>query len=73
MLKKVKAHCSLTFMQVSVNFIRTVLAVDTLIRLLDKPFSAKDLLHVYIIVRPKREPSNPLYTGNHYLHLRYPN
>ena len=32
MLKEVMAHCCLTFMQVSVNFVRTVLAMDTLMR-----------------------------------------
>ena len=65
MLKEVMAHYCLTFMQVFVNFVRTVFAIDTLMRLLDKPFSAKDLLHVYTVVRLKREPGNPLYTGNH--------
>ena len=56
----------------SVNFVRTVLAVDTLMQILDKPFSAEDLLHVYIVVRPKKEPDNPFYEDNHYLRLRKP-
>ncbi|GFS29945.1 hypothetical protein Acr_00g0009250 [Actinidia rufa] len=46
--------------------------LDTLMQILDKPFSAKDLLHVYTIVRPKKEPSNTFYEGNHYLRLRKP-
>ena len=50
----------LTLMQVFVNFIRNVLVVDTLMRLLDKPFSAEDLLHVYSIVQPKTKLGNPL-------------
>ncbi|GFZ19131.1 hypothetical protein Acr_27g0008700 [Actinidia rufa] len=58
--------------KVSVNFVRIVLAVDTLMQILDKPFNDKDLLHVYTIVRPKKEPSNPFYEGNHYLRLRKP-
>ena len=29
LLKEMMAHCSLTFMQVSVNFVRTVLTMDT--------------------------------------------
>ena len=32
MLKEVMARCRLTFMQVSVNFVKTVLAMDTLMR-----------------------------------------
>ena len=34
------------------------------------PFSAEDLLHVYTVVRSKREPRTPLLKGSHYLHLR---
>ena len=55
MLKAMMARYRLPFMQVSVNFVRTVLVVDTLMRLLDKPFSVKYLLHVYIVVRLKKE------------------
>ncbi|GFS42013.1 hypothetical protein Acr_00g0077680 [Actinidia rufa] len=58
---------------VSVNFIHTVLAVDTLVNILDKPFSASDLFHICTIVRPKKEPGNPFYSGNHCLCLRDPN
>ena len=48
------ALCCLTFMQVSINFIRTVLAVDALMKREEKEFVAKDLLHVYYIVRPRK-------------------
>ncbi|GFS36489.1 hypothetical protein Acr_00g0046260 [Actinidia rufa] len=41
-------------------------------QILDKPFSAEDLLHVYTVVQPKKEPCNPFYEGNHYLCLRKP-
>ncbi|GFS33558.1 hypothetical protein Acr_00g0029260 [Actinidia rufa] len=73
LLKEAMACCRLTFMQVSVNFVRTVLTMDMLIRILDKTFGAEDFFNVYTVVRPKREPGNPLYTGNHYLCLRNPN
>ena len=36
------------------------------------PFSAEDLLHVYTMVWPKREPHKPLLKGNHYLRLKNP-
>ncbi|GFS36273.1 hypothetical protein Acr_00g0045040 [Actinidia rufa] len=35
---------------VSVKFVRTMLTVDTLMQILDKPFSAEDLLHVYTVL-----------------------
>ena len=70
LLKEVMAHYRLTFMQVFVNFVRTMLTMDTLMQILDKPFSAEDLLHVYTVVQPKKEPSNFSYEGNHYLSLR---
>ena len=38
-------------------------------RLMEKPFGAEDLLHVYIVVWPKSESGNPLSPGN-YLRLR---
>ena len=60
LLKEVMARCRLTFMHVSVNFVRTVLVVDTLMRLVEKPFSAEDLLHIYTVVWPKSDPDNPL-------------
>ncbi|GFS41177.1 hypothetical protein Acr_00g0072800 [Actinidia rufa] len=43
LLKKVMACFCLTFMRVSVNFVRTVLMVDTLMQTLDKPFSVEVL------------------------------
>ncbi|GFZ12041.1 hypothetical protein Acr_23g0004260 [Actinidia rufa] len=48
-----------------------VCSVDTM-QILDKFFSAEDLLHVYTVVRPNNVPSNPFYEGNHYLRLRNP-
>ena len=72
-LKAVMARYHLTFMQVSVNFVRTVFVVNTLMHQMELPFSAEDLLHVYTVVRPKREPHSPLPQGNHYLRLRHPN
>ena len=72
MLKEVMARCHLTFTQVFVKFVQTVLVVDTLMCQMELPFSATDLLHVYIVVRPKREPSSPFLKGNHYLRLRNP-
>ena len=67
MLKELIVHCHLTFMQVSVNFVRTVLGVDTLMCYQELPFSASDLLKVYTVVRPKREPRTNLLKSNHYL------
>ena len=32
LLKKVMAHCGLTFIQASINFVRTVLTIDTLMQ-----------------------------------------
>ena len=64
LLKEVMARCHLTFMQVFINFVRTMLVVDTLMQILDKPFSVEDLLHVYTVVRPKKESSNLFYEGN---------
>ncbi|GFZ06601.1 hypothetical protein Acr_18g0007710 [Actinidia rufa] len=48
---------------VSVNFVRTVLEVDTLMRQMKLPFSAEDLLHVYTIVRPMNELGTPFFIG----------
>ena len=59
-------------MHVSVNFVRTVLMVDTLMNILDKPFSASNLFHIYTVVWPKKELGNPFYSGNYYLCLRDP-
>ena len=33
-------------------------------------FSDQDLLHVYTVVWPKKEPSTPFFKGNLYLSLR---
>ncbi|GFZ06619.1 hypothetical protein Acr_18g0007890 [Actinidia rufa] len=70
MLKDVMARYCLTFMQVSINFVRTMLTVDTLMAREGLSFSASDLLNFYIVVWPKRKPSTNLFTGNHYLRLR---
>ncbi|GFY82787.1 hypothetical protein Acr_02g0010270 [Actinidia rufa] len=70
MLKEVMARCGLTFMQVSTNFVRTAFVVDTLMRKEGLPFSTSDLLNVYTVVRPKREPGTNIFAGNHYLKLR---
>ena len=70
MLKEVMACYGLTFMQVSINFVRTVLTVDTLMRREGLPFSASDLLNVYTLVQPNQESDTNLFMGNHYLRLR---
>ena len=59
-------------MPVFVNFVRIVLAVETLMRQMKLPFCVADLLHVYSVVRSKREPSIPFFKSNHYLHLKNP-
>ena len=38
-----------------------------------KELTSKNLLHVYYIVRPRRNPQPHMYEGNHYLRLRNPN
>ena len=53
LLNEVMARCRLTFMQMSVNFVRTMLTVDMLMQKEGMPFDASDLLHVYCIVRPR--------------------
>ncbi|GFS31493.1 hypothetical protein Acr_00g0017690 [Actinidia rufa] len=53
-----------------INFVRTVLVVDTLMRREGLEFGAYDLLHVYIVVRLKWEPDINLSIGNHYLRLQ---
>ena len=50
-----------------------MLTVDTLIRQMELPFSAEDLLYVYAIVQLMREPRSLLPEGNHYLSLKHPN
>ncbi|GFZ14832.1 hypothetical protein Acr_24g0010220 [Actinidia rufa] len=53
------AGCRLTFMKVSINFVQTELTVDTLMRQMKLPFNVEDLLHIYKVVRPRRELSTP--------------
>ncbi|GFZ14631.1 hypothetical protein Acr_24g0008210 [Actinidia rufa] len=50
-------------MQVLMNFVRTVLAVDALMKREDKEFTTKDLLHIYCIVRPRRNSETHMYKG----------
>jgi len=73
LLRHVLSICGLTFMQVSVNFVRTVLAVEALMRREHLEFTADDLLHVYCLVKPRRNPETLVLEGNHYLRLRQPN
>ncbi|GFZ00572.1 hypothetical protein Acr_14g0002070 [Actinidia rufa] len=63
LLKKVMSYYRLTFMQVSVNFVRTVLAMDALVKREEHEFTAEDLLHVYCIVRPRRNAQTHMYEG----------
>ncbi|GFY94073.1 hypothetical protein Acr_09g0005190 [Actinidia rufa] len=51
------------FQFVFVDFVRTVFAVDTLMLQMKLPFSVEDLLHIYIVVRSRREPSIPFLAG----------
>ncbi|GFZ19720.1 hypothetical protein Acr_28g0004250 [Actinidia rufa] len=37
--------------------------VDTLMRQVELPFSVADLLYMYTVVRPKREPGTPFFIG----------
>ena len=60
-------------MQVSVIFFRIVLAVDVLMKWDGKEFTVEDLLHVYCVVRPRKDLETQMYTGNHYMWLRKPN
>ena len=46
LLKTVLSLSRLTFMQVSVNFVQTVLAMDALMRREKQEFNAEELLHV---------------------------
>ena len=54
-LKVVMARCFLTFMQVSINFVMIVMAVDTLMRREGMSFSTSNILHMYYVVQPKCE------------------
>ncbi|GFZ00817.1 hypothetical protein Acr_14g0004520 [Actinidia rufa] len=62
----------LVYDDVSINFVQTVLAVNILMCQMKLSFNAEDLLHVYTMVRPKREPGTIFIKGNHYLRLRNP-
>ena len=73
LLRRVLSICGLTFMQISVNFVRTVLAVEALMLRENLEFTAEDLLHVYCLVKPRRNPETQVLEGNHYLRLRQPN
>ncbi|GFY85505.1 hypothetical protein Acr_04g0002430 [Actinidia rufa] len=73
LLRTVLSICGLTFMQVSVNFVRTVLAVEALMQREGLEFTAEDLFHVYCVVKPRRTPVTQMLEGNHYLRLRKPN
>ena len=63
----------LLFMQVSVNFVRTMLAMEVLVRKKENEFTTEDLLHMYCIVRHRRNSETHMYEGNHYLCLQKPN
>ena len=56
-------------MQVSINFVWTVLTVDTLMRREGMEFYTYDLLHIYTVVLPQKEPNTNLFPGNHNLQL----
>ncbi|GFS40462.1 hypothetical protein Acr_00g0068690 [Actinidia rufa] len=73
LLRSVLSICGLTFMQVSVNFVRTVLAVEALMHREGLEFTAEDLFHVYCVVKPRKNPETQMLEGNHYLRLRKPN
>ncbi|GFZ14474.1 hypothetical protein Acr_24g0006640 [Actinidia rufa] len=60
--ERVIARCHLAFMQMSVNFVRTMLEVDMLMCQMKQPFSAEDLLHVYTVVWLKKESGIPFFT-----------
>ncbi|GFY94694.1 hypothetical protein Acr_10g0000790 [Actinidia rufa] len=66
LLKTVLSLCGLTFMQVLVNFVRTVLAVEALMQREGQEFTAKDLLHVYCVVKPRKNSETRMLEGNHY-------
>ncbi|GFZ02351.1 hypothetical protein Acr_15g0009590 [Actinidia rufa] len=73
LLRSVLSICGLTFMQVSLNFVRTVLAVEALMQREGLEFTAEDLFHVYCVVKPRKNPETQMLKGNHYLRLRKPN
>ncbi|GFZ19786.1 hypothetical protein Acr_28g0004910 [Actinidia rufa] len=59
--------------EVSVNFVRTMLAVEALMQRERLEFTAEDLFHVYCVVKPRKNPETQMLEGNHYLRLRKPN
>ncbi|GFS36236.1 hypothetical protein Acr_00g0044860 [Actinidia rufa] len=65
LLKKVMACCQVTYMQMSVNFVQTLLVVDTLMQKEGLAFSPSDLLHVYnaqkVIHKPTCIRANIIY------------
>ena len=71
MLKKVMSRCWLTFMQMFVNFVRTVLTIDTLMRREELSFKVLDLLHVDNMVHYEKSPAQTC-TPTIYLQLRNP-
>ncbi|GFZ00552.1 hypothetical protein Acr_14g0001870 [Actinidia rufa] len=73
LLKVVLSMCQLTFMHVSVNFVRTILAMDALMQREEQEITAEDLLHVYCVVYPRKNLATQMLVGNHYLRLRKPN
>ncbi|GFZ09861.1 hypothetical protein Acr_21g0004600 [Actinidia rufa] len=73
LLRTVLSLCGLTFMQISVNFVRTMLAVEALMQREELEFTAEDLLHVYCVVKPRKNLETQMLEGNHYLRLRKPN
>ena len=67
MLTEVMARCQLTFMQMSINVVRTVLAVDALMQRKGLPFNALGLLYVYSVACLRSNPETHMYSGNLYL------
>ncbi|GFS37066.1 hypothetical protein Acr_00g0049540 [Actinidia rufa] len=55
LLRTVLSICGLTFMQISVNFVRTVLAVEALMQREGLEFTAEDLFHVYFTDSPDKD------------------
>ncbi|GFY97773.1 hypothetical protein Acr_12g0003140 [Actinidia rufa] len=72
LLRTVLSLCGLTFMQILVNFVQTVLAVEALMQREGLEFTTDDLLHVYCVVKPRKNPETQMLEGNHYLCLRKP-
>ncbi|GFY92773.1 S-adenosyl-L-methionine-dependent methyltransferases superfamily protein [Actinidia rufa] len=73
LLRTVLSICGLTFMQISVNFVQTVLVVEALMQREGLEFTAEDLFHVYCVVKPRKNFEAQMLEGNHYLRLRKPN